>query len=195
MKPEDYITREEKYGAHNYHPLPVVLRRGEGVFVWDVEGKRYFDFLSGYSALSQGHCHPKIVKALMEQAEKLTLVSRAFHADILGEYMEFTCKFFGYDKLLPMNTGAEAVETALKLCRRWGYRRKGVAPERAKIVVCSENFHGRTITIISMMVICGLAMIFAISIMCCLSRMRYRQVSVVPVSYWLAITRGFARIS
>ena len=115
MKPEDYITREEKYGAHNYHPLPVVLRRGEGVFVWDVEGKRYFDFLSGYSALSQGHCHPKIVKALMEQAEKLTLVSRAFHADILGEYMEFTCKFFGYDKLLPMNTGAEAVETALKL--------------------------------------------------------------------------------
>ena len=147
MKPEDYITREEKYGAHNYHPLPVVLRRGEGVFVWDVEGKRYFDFLS---ALSQGHCHPKIVKALMEQAEKLTLVSRAFHADILGEYMEFTCKFFGYDKLLPMNTGAEAVETALKLCRRWGYRRKGVAPERAKIVVCSENFHGRTITIISM---------------------------------------------
>ena len=150
MKPEDYITREEKYGAHNYHPLPVVLRRGEGVFVWDVEGKRYFDFLSVYSALSQGHCHPKIVKALMEQAEKLTLVSRAFHADILGEYMEFTCKFFGYDKLLPMNTGAEAVETALKLCRRWGYRRKGVAPERAKIVVCSENFHGRTITIISM---------------------------------------------
>ena len=118
MKPEDYITREEKYGAHNYHPLPVVLRRGEGVFVWDVEGKRYFDFLSGYSALSQGHCHPKIVKALMEQAERLTLVSRAFHADILGEYMEFTCKFFGYDKLLPMNTGAEAVETALKLCRR-----------------------------------------------------------------------------
>ena len=150
MKPEDYITREEKYGAHNYHPLPVVLRRGEGVFVWDVEGKRYFDFLSGYSALSQGHFHPKIVKALMEQAERLTLVSRAFHADILGEYMEFTCKFFGYDKLLPMNTGAEAVETALKLCRRWGYRRKGVAPERAKIVVCSENFHGRTITIISM---------------------------------------------
>ena len=150
MKPEDYITREEKYGAHNYHPLPVVLRRGEGVFVWDVEGKRYFDFLSGYSALSQGLCHPKIVKALMEQAERLTLVSRAFHADILGEYMEFTCKFFGYDKLLPMNTGAEAVETALKLCRRWGYRRKGVAPERAKIVVCSENFHGRTITIISM---------------------------------------------
>ena len=150
MKPEDYITREGKYGAHNYHPLPVVLRKGEGVFVWDVEGKRYFDFLSGYSALSQGHCHPKIIQALMEQAGELTLVSRAFHADVLGEYMEFTCKFFGYDKLLPMNTGAEAVETALKLARRWGYRIKGIAPEKAKIIVCSENFHGRTITIISM---------------------------------------------
>ena len=150
MKPEDYITREGKYGAHNYHPLPVVLQKGEGVFVWDVEGKRYFDFLSGYSALSQGHCHPKIIQALKEQADKLTLVSRAFHADILGEYMEFACRFFGYDKLLPMNTGAEAVETALKLCRRWGYRKKGVAPEQAKIIVCSENFHGRTITIISM---------------------------------------------
>lgn len=150
MKPEDYITREGTFGAHNYHPLPVVLERGEGVFVWDVEGKRYFDFLSGYSALSQGYCHPRIVKALIDQAQKLTLVSRAFHADVLGEYMEFTCKFFGYEKLLPMNTGAEAVETALKLCRRWGYRVKGVAPECAKIVVCSENFHGRTITIISM---------------------------------------------
>lgn len=150
MKPEDYITREGKYGAHNYHPLPVVLQKGEGVFVWDIEGKRYFDFLSGYSALSQGHCHPKIIQALNEQAEKLTLVSRAFHADILGEYMEFACRFFGYDKLLPMNTGAEAVETALKLCRRWGYRKKGIAPEQAKIIVCSENFHGRTITIISM---------------------------------------------
>lgn len=150
MKAEDYITREGKYGAHNYHPLPVVLHKGEGVFVWDVEGKRYFDFLSGYSALSQGHCHPKIIQALKEQAEQLTLVSRAFHADILGEYMEFACRFFGYDKLLPMNTGAEAVETALKLCRRWGYRKKGVAPEQAKIVVCSENFHGRTITLISM---------------------------------------------
>lgn len=150
MKPEDYITREGKYGAHNYHPLPVVLQKGEGVFVWDVEGKRYFDFLSGYSALSQGHCHPKIIQALKEQAGKLTLVSRAFHADILGEYMEFACRFFGYDKLLPMNTGAEAVETALKLCRRWGYRKKGVSREQAKIIVCSENFHGRTITIISM---------------------------------------------
>lgn len=150
MKPEDYIAREEKYGAHNYHPLPVVLQRGEGIFVWDVEGKRYFDFLSGYSALSQGHCHPKIIKALTDQAGQLTLVSRAFHADVLGEYMEFACKFFGYDKLLPMNTGAEAVETALKLCRRWGYRKRGIVAERAKIVVCSENFHGRTITIISM---------------------------------------------
>ena len=150
MRPEDYITREGKYGAHNYHPLPVVLQKGEGVFVWDVEGKRYFDFLSGYSALSQGHCHPKIIKALTDQAQQLTLVSRAFHADVLGEYMEFACKFFGYDKLLPMNTGAEAVETALKLARRWGYRVKGIAPEHAKIVVCSENFHGRTITIISM---------------------------------------------
>lgn len=150
MKPEDYITREGKYGAHNYHPLPVVLERGEGVFVWDVEGKRYFDFLSGYSALSQGHCHPKIIEALVRQAGKLTLVSRAFHADVLGEYMEFASRFFGYDKLLPMNTGAEAVETALKLCRRWGYRKKGIAPETAKIIVCHENFHGRTITIISM---------------------------------------------
>lgn len=150
MRPEDYITREEKYGAHNYHPLPVVLQRGEGVFVWDVEGKRYFDFLSGYSALSQGHCHPRICKALVDQASRMTLASRAFYTDVLGEYMEFTCKFFGYEKLLPMNTGAEAVETALKLCRRWGYRKKGVAPERAKIVVCGENFHGRTITIISM---------------------------------------------
>lgn len=150
MKPEDYITREGKYGAHNYHPLPVVLARGEGVFVWDVEGKRYFDFLSGYSALSQGHCHPKIIAVLTEQASRLTLVSRAFHADVLGEYMEFASRFFGYDKLLPMNTGAEAVETALKLCRRWGYRRKGIAPDTAKIVVCNENFHGRTITIISM---------------------------------------------
>lgn len=149
MKPEDYITREGKYGAHNYHPLPVVLERGEGIFVWDVEGKRYFDFLSGYSALSQGHCHPKIIDALVRQAGKLTLVSRAFHADVLGEYMEFASRFFGYDKLLPMNTGAEAVETALKLCRRWGYRKKGIAPETAKIIVCNENFHGRTITIIS----------------------------------------------
>lgn len=150
MKQEDYILREETFGAHNYHPLPVVLQKGKGVFVWDVEGKRYFDFLSGYSALSQGHCHPRIIKALIEQADQMTLVSRAFYTDVLGEYMEFACKFFGYDKLLPMNTGAEAVETAIKLCRRWGYRKKGIAPEHAKIIVCSENFHGRTITIISM---------------------------------------------
>lgn len=150
MKQEDYMLREEKFGAHNYHPLPVVLQSGKGVFVWDVEGKRYFDFLSGYSALSQGHCHPRIIKALVEQAGQMTLASRAFYTDVLGEYMEFACKFFGYDKLLPMNTGAEAVETALKLCRRWGYRKKGIAPEQAKIIVCSDNFHGRTITIVSM---------------------------------------------
>lgn len=150
METEDYIQREEMYGAHNYHPLPVVLEKGKGVFMWDVDGKRYFDFLSGYSALNQGHCHPKIVDALIYQAERLTLTSRAFHAEILGEYMEFACRFFGYDKLLPMNTGAEAVETALKLARRWGYRVKGIAPDRAKIVVCSDNFHGRTITIVSM---------------------------------------------
>lgn len=150
MRPEDYMSREEMYGAHNYHPLPVVLEKGEGIFVWDVNGKRYFDFLSGYSALSQGHCHPKIIQALKEQADKLTLVSRAFYSDVLGEYMEYACRFFGYDKLLPMNSGAEAVETALKLCRRWGYHTKGISPEQAKIVVCNENFHGRTITIISM---------------------------------------------
>lgn len=150
MKTEDYIHRELKYGAHNYHPLPVVLDRGEGVFVWDVEGKQYFDFLSGYSALGQGHCHPKIIKALLSQAERLTLVSRAFYSSKLGEYMEFACKYFGYDKLLPMNTGAEAVETALKLARRWGYRVKKVPSGKAKIIVCSENFHGRTIAIISM---------------------------------------------
>lgn len=150
MKTENYIQREEAYGAHNYHPLPVVLQRGEGIYVWDTDGKRYFDFLSGYSALNQGHCHPKIVRALCEQAEKLTLASRAFYTDILGEYMEFTCKFFGYNKLLPMNTGAEAVETALKLCRRWGYSKRGIPAEQAKIVVCSDNFHGRTVTIVSM---------------------------------------------
>ena len=134
MKPEDYITREEKYGAHNYHPLPVVLRRGEGVFVWDVEGKRYFDFLSGYSALSQGHCHPKIVKALMEQAEKLTLVSRAFHADILGEYMEFTCKFFGYDKLLPMNTGGRGGGDGLEALPP-----VGIPSERGRPGACEDR--------------------------------------------------------
>jgi len=150
MNTQDFINRELKFGAHNYHPLPVVLSKGEGVFLWDVEGKRYFDFLSGYSALSQGHCHPKIINALKSQAENLTLVSRAFHSDILGEFMEKACNFFGYDKLLPMNTGAEAVETALKLARRWGYVKKGVPENEAKIVVCQDNFHGRTITIISM---------------------------------------------
>ena len=150
MKTQDFINRELHYGAHNYHPLPVVLNRGEGVYLWDVEGKRYLDFLSGYSALSQGHCHPKIVEALKKQADVLTLTSRAFYCDLLGEFMEKATKFFGYDKLLPMNTGAEGVETALKLARRWGYDVKGVPEGRAKIVVCADNFHGRTITIVSM---------------------------------------------
>ena len=150
MKTQDFINRELHYGAHNYHPLPVELNRGEGVYLWDVEGKRYFDFLSGYSALSQGHCHPKIVEALKKQADVLTLTSRAFYCDLLGEFMEKATKFFGYDKLLPMNTGAEGVETALKLARRWGYDVKGVPEGKAKIVVCADNFHGRTITIVSM---------------------------------------------
>ena len=150
MKTQDFINRELHYGAHNYHPLPVVLNRGEGVYLWDVEGKRYFDFLSGYSALSQGHCHPKIVEALKKQADVLTLTSRAFYCDLLGEFMEKATKFFGYDKLLPMNTGAEGVETALKLARRWGYDVKGVPEGKAKIVVCADNFHGRTITLVSM---------------------------------------------
>lgn len=150
MKTQDFINRELHYGAHNYHPLPVVLNRGEGVYLWDVEGKRYLDFLSGYSALSQGHCHPKIVEALKKQADVLTLTSRAFYCDLLGEFMEKATKFFGYDKLLPMNTGAEGVETALKLARRWGYDVKGVPEGKAKIVVCADNFHGRTITIVSM---------------------------------------------
>ena len=150
MKTQDFINRELHYGAHNYHPLPVVLNRGEGVYLWDVEGKRYLDFLSGYSALSQGHCHPKIVEALKKQADVLTLTSRAFYCDLLGEFMEKATKFFGYDKLLPMNTGAEGVETALKLARRWGYDVKGVPEGKAKIVVCADNFHGRTITIVTM---------------------------------------------
>ncbi|HQL70823.1 MAG TPA: ornithine--oxo-acid transaminase [Bacteroidales bacterium] len=150
MTPQEYMDRESKYGAHNYHPLPVVLERGEGAFVWDVEGKKYFDFLSAYSAVNQGHCHPKIVNALIEQAQKMTLTSRAFYNNVLGEYEEFVTKYFGYDKVLPMNTGAEADETALKLCRRWGYDKKGIAENQAKIIVCEGNFHGRTITIISM---------------------------------------------
>lgn len=143
------LERENKYGAHNYHPLPVMLTKGEGVFVWDVDGKRYYDFLSGYSALNHGHRHPKVMKAFYEQAEKLTLTSRAFHSDALGEFAEYITQYFGYDKVLPMNTGAEAVETALKLARRWGYHVKGIEDNKAKIIVCDGNFHGRTINIIS----------------------------------------------
>jgi len=150
MNSQDYISREDKYGAHNYHPLPVVLERGEGVFVWDVEGKKYFDFLSAYSAVNQGHCHPKIIGALKEQATKLTLTSRAFYNNVLGEYEEYATKYFGFDKLLPMNSGAEADETALKLCRKWAYKVKGIPQNEAKIIVCADNFHGRTITIVSM---------------------------------------------
>ncbi|HSO78032.1 MAG TPA: ornithine--oxo-acid transaminase [Bacteroidales bacterium] len=150
MKPHDYIEREEKYGAHNYHPLPVVLERGLGPFVWDVEGKRYYDFLSAYSAVNQGHCHPKITKAMVDQAQVLTLTSRAFFSSVLGEYEEYVTKFFGYDKVLPMNTGAEGDETALKLCRKWAYLKKGIKENQAKIIVCEGNFHGRTITIVSM---------------------------------------------
>lgn len=141
---------EDKYGAHNYHPLPVVLARGEGAYVWDVEGKKYFDFLSAYSAVNQGHCHPRIVGALVDQARELTLVSRAFYSNTLGVYEKFITELFGYEKMLPMNTGAEAVETALKLCRKWGYQKKGIAEGQVKIVVCEGNFHGRTTTIISM---------------------------------------------
>ncbi len=140
---------EERYGAHNYHPLPVVLSRGEGVYLWDVEGKRYYDFLSAYSAVNQGHCHPRIVNSLIEQARTLTLTSRAFYNDSLGPYEKYITEFFGYDKMLPMNTGAEGVETALKLCRKWAYHVKGIAESKAKVIVCEGNFHGRTITVIS----------------------------------------------
>ena len=143
------INLENNYGAHNYHPLPVVLNKGKGVYVWDMEGKQYFDFLSAYSAVNQGHCHPKIINALKEQSEILTLTSRAFYNDMLGKYEKFTTQYFGFDKILPMNTGAEAVETALKICRKWAYEKKGVAKNEAKIVVCENNFHGRTTTIIS----------------------------------------------
>lgn len=146
---EELMSLEDKYGAHNYHPLPVVLERGEGVFVWDVEGKRYYDFLSAYSAVNQGHCHPRIIKALTDQASKLTLTSRAFYNDSLGEYEKFITNFFGYDKVLPMNTGVEAVETAVKLARRWGYAVKGIPDNQAKIVFVEGNFHGRTISSIS----------------------------------------------
>lgn len=143
------IDLEDQYGAHNYHPLPVVLTKGEGVYVWDVEGKRYYDFLSAYSAVNQGHCHPKIVNALIEQSKKLALTSRAFHNDMLGKYEKFAADYFHFDKILPMNTGAEAVETAVKICRRWAYEVKGIAENEAEIVVCNNNFHGRTTTIIS----------------------------------------------
>tara|TARA_B100000287_G_C20644382_1_gene784592 strand:+ start:928 stop:2139 length:1212 start_codon:yes stop_codon:yes gene_type:complete len=146
---KDYIELEHMYGAHNYHPLPVVLAKGEGVFVWDVEGKKYYDFLSSYSAVNQGHCHPKIIRALKDQADVLTLTSRAFYNDSLGEYEKYITDYFEFDKVLPMNTGAEAVETALKLCRKWSYQKKGLLPESAKIIVCDGNFHGRTTTIIS----------------------------------------------
>ncbi|SIT10065.1 ornithine--oxo-acid transaminase [Zobellia uliginosa] len=146
---EGAIALEDKYGAHNYHPLPVVLTKGEGVYVWDVEGKKYYDFLSAYSAVNQGHCHPKIVKAMTDQAQTLTLTSRAFYNDMLGKYEKYATEIFGFDKLLPMNTGAEAVETALKLCRKWAYEKKGLSGNEAQIVVCENNFHGRTTTIIS----------------------------------------------
>ena len=150
MTSQDYINREDKYGAHNYHPLPVVLDKAEGVHVWDVEGKQYYDFLSAYSAVNQGHCHPKIINAMVEQAKRLTLTSRAFYNSVLGEYEEYVSKYFGFDKVLPMNTGAEADETAIKLARKWGYMKKGIPENQAKIICCNENFHGRTITIVSM---------------------------------------------
>ena len=150
MTEQEYMDREAKYGAHNYHPLPVVLEKGEGIYLWDVNGKRYFDFLSAYSAVNQGHCHPKIVEAMTEQAKKLALTSRAFYNNVLGEWEEYITKYFGYDKVLPMNSGAEADETALKLCRRWGYDVKGIPADQAKIIVCDNNFHGRTITIITL---------------------------------------------
>ncbi|NLX28839.1 MAG: ornithine--oxo-acid transaminase [Bacteroidales bacterium] len=150
MSSRDYMAREERYGAHNYHPLPVVLERGEGVYVWDVEGERYYDFLAAYSAVNQGHCHPRIIGALTAQASRLTLTSRAFYNNLLGEWEAYMTRLFGYDRMLPMNSGAEADETALKLCRKWAYKVKGIPRNQAKIVVCNGNFHGRTITIISM---------------------------------------------
>ena len=149
-KTQRAIELEERYGAHNYHPLPVVLDSGLGVHVWDVEGKRYYDFLSAYSAVNQGHCHPRLVKVMQEQAARITLTSRAFYNDVLGKYEKVVCELFGYDKLLPMNTGAEAVETALKMARKWGYEKKGIPAGQAKVIVCEGNFHGRTITLVSM---------------------------------------------
>jgi ornithine--oxo-acid transaminase len=144
-----YLDLEERYGAHNYHPVPVVLERGEAVYVWDVDGKRYYDFLSGYSAVNQGHCHPRIVQSFIEQSQKLTLTSRAFHSDLLGTYARYITEYFGYDRVLPMNTGVEAVETGIKLCRKWAYEVKGIAEGKAVIIVCDGNFHGRTSTVIS----------------------------------------------
>lgn len=146
---QQLLDREERYTAHNYHPLPVMLTKGEGVYVWDVDGKRYYDFLSAYSAVNQGHCHPKILTTFIEQAQRLTLTSRAFHSDVFGEYAEFITKFFGYDRVLPMNTGVEGVETAIKLARRWGYTVKGVDENKAKVLVCEQNFHGRTLNVVS----------------------------------------------
>ncbi len=149
LSSQDLMKQEDKYGAHNYHPLPVVLAKGEGVYVWDVEGKRYYDFLSAYSAVNQGHCHPRIVGALTEQATQLTLTSRAFYNDMLGPYEKYMSEYFGYDKILPINSGVEAVETALKLCRKWAYQKKGLAENSAKIIFASGNFHGRTMAVIS----------------------------------------------
>ena len=146
---QHYLNLENKYGAHNYHPIPVVLSKGEGVFVWDVDGKKYYDFLSGYSAVNHGHCHPKIVEVFTRQSQQLTLTSRAFHSELLGTFAEYITRYFGYDKVLPMNTGAEAVETAVKLCRKWAYKIKGIDEDKAVIIVCSQNFHGRTTTIVS----------------------------------------------
>jgi len=149
LSSEDLINLEDKHGAHNYHPLPVVLAKGEGVHVWDVEGKQYYDFLSAYSAVNQGHCHPDIVDAMTNQAKTLTLTSRAFYNDVLGKYEKYITEYFGFDKVLPMNTGAEAVETAIKLCRKWAYEKKGIDENKAQIIVCDNNFHGRTTTIVS----------------------------------------------
>ena len=149
MKSLEYISLEEKYGAHNYHPLPVVLAKGEGVFVWDVEGKKYYDFLSSYSAVNQGHCHPKIIDALKKQADTLTLTSRAFHNNVLGEYERYITNLFDYDKVLPMNTGVEGGETANKLARKWGYIKKGIEPNKARIIFAKGNFWGRTLAAIS----------------------------------------------
>lgn len=146
---QDFIHLEEEHSAHNYHPLPVVLERGEGIYVWDVEGKKYHDFLSAYSAVNQGHCHPRIIGAMMDQAQRITLTSRAFHNREFAEFSQFITEYFGYDRVLPMNTGAEGVETALKLCRKWAYQVKGIPTDQAKILVCGQNFHGRTISIVS----------------------------------------------